>query len=613
MMSVADFARKQIGLLLPHAADGTRTELLWLQQYLDQETIRVLVIGEMGRGKSTFLNALLGREVLAASPTPCLVINTITYGSQAEAVPAFGPQAQHAIPVDASADYVLDHAPSATTGPFERFTLAWPLDYLNAQRRVELIEYPNTIYSPDAPTYEAFMEAVATADVVIMLLACDSLLSNMENEFILNELLPRGHSQLIFVCNGLDRVRAGEHDHVREEGMKRLNTYDAVEGKTAFFISAIDILENNTSASLHAFEAALKERLTADQVESTRATRIRAMLDRILDDVAPAVEQANAQIAEQHQDLEQRLVHMEGLLAQLNERKDKLDTLIHGLHEEKLSDLSVRTQNYFEQLADKVRARLHSADTARSQKEVSEAVTQWFQEQVEQDFQPWLAGQCREIAQRDSRHIQRELSYIQETVQALREVIGSGDADQSALPGAEPTFENDIFKQFRLEYSALLDKALGDLGDVGKTNATGFADVLAVAIGSALIMAFMGIGMFFVIPSALGISGIFLYKKLSTQGRARGDAYVEKVLQRFRDENRDKPQEYAAAVSELLREAVYQPLQDVVQSIMTAARDDAVRWQLATATQLETLNTRKSDGETLLDQMRMVRAQLQKT
>ena len=48
--------------------DRDREQLVALLNRLDAARLRVLVAGEAKRGKSTLVNALLGREVLPASP-----------------------------------------------------------------------------------------------------------------------------------------------------------------------------------------------------------------------------------------------------------------------------------------------------------------------------------------------------------------------------------------------------------------------------------------------------------------------------------------------------------------------------------------------------------------
>ena len=76
-------------LLNELAALGTerdREQLLALLDRLDASRLRVLVAGEAKRGKSTLVNALLGREVLPSGVTPLTAVTTtVRYGDDERA------------------------------------------------------------------------------------------------------------------------------------------------------------------------------------------------------------------------------------------------------------------------------------------------------------------------------------------------------------------------------------------------------------------------------------------------------------------------------------------------------------------------------------------------
>lgn len=89
---------------------------------LNDDTLRVLVMGKFSSGKSTFLNALMGQKLLPAKPTPTTaVIGEIVYSESPEAI--LHPKKGYAggnkpfpIKIEELAKYiVIDHTqPSAT-------------------------------------------------------------------------------------------------------------------------------------------------------------------------------------------------------------------------------------------------------------------------------------------------------------------------------------------------------------------------------------------------------------------------------------------------------------------------------------------------------------------
>ena len=73
-----------------------------LQERLDAARLRVLVAGEAKRGKSTLINALLGRDVLPSGVTPLTAVaTTVRFGSEPRAEVLFldGHEEKHPLTV----------------------------------------------------------------------------------------------------------------------------------------------------------------------------------------------------------------------------------------------------------------------------------------------------------------------------------------------------------------------------------------------------------------------------------------------------------------------------------------------------------------------------------
>ena len=86
-----------------------REQLAALLDRLDAARLRVLVVGEAKRGKSTLVNAMLGREVLPSGVTPLTAVTTtVRYGEDERAEVRFldGHDEKH--PLAALADLVTE-------------------------------------------------------------------------------------------------------------------------------------------------------------------------------------------------------------------------------------------------------------------------------------------------------------------------------------------------------------------------------------------------------------------------------------------------------------------------------------------------------------------------
>src|SRR6266704_1804019 len=91
------------------AGDDDRVALEGLRGRLDMQRLRVLVAGEAKRGKSTLINALLGRPVLPSGVTPLTAVaTTVRYGEDPHAEARFGDGHEDKYPLAALGDLVTE-------------------------------------------------------------------------------------------------------------------------------------------------------------------------------------------------------------------------------------------------------------------------------------------------------------------------------------------------------------------------------------------------------------------------------------------------------------------------------------------------------------------------
>ncbi|HYB46167.1 MAG TPA: dynamin family protein [Streptosporangiaceae bacterium] len=167
------------------AALGTerdREQIQALLDRLDAARLRVLVAGEAKRGKSTLINALLGRDVLPSGVTPLTAVaTTVRYGDDARAEVVFrdGHEEQH--PLSALADFVTE-----VRNPRNERMVAGVTVYLDAPvlaGGVELVDTPGTgsVFQWDT---EAAYEALRTMDAAVFVLAADPPVSASERDLL---------------------------------------------------------------------------------------------------------------------------------------------------------------------------------------------------------------------------------------------------------------------------------------------------------------------------------------------------------------------------------------------------------------------------------------------
>jgi hypothetical protein len=167
------------------AALGTsrdREQLAALLDRLEGARLRVLVAGEAKRGKSTLINALLGRDVLPSGVTPLTALaTTVRYGSDLRAEVIFLDGHEEKYPLTALADLVTERG-----NPRNRRGIAGVTVYLDEPllaAGVELVDTPGTgsVFEWDT---QAAHEALQSTDATVFVLAADPPVSASERDLL---------------------------------------------------------------------------------------------------------------------------------------------------------------------------------------------------------------------------------------------------------------------------------------------------------------------------------------------------------------------------------------------------------------------------------------------
>jgi Dynamin family len=163
-------------------SEDERATLNALCGRLDQGRLRVLVAGEAKRGKSTLVNALLGRPVLPVGVTPLTALATAVRDGQDEgAIAVFRDGRARSFPLSALEDLVTERG-----NPGNRRNLASVTVMVDAPvlaHGVELVDTPGTgsVYAHNTAEAEA---ALDTMDAAVFVLTADPPVSASERELM---------------------------------------------------------------------------------------------------------------------------------------------------------------------------------------------------------------------------------------------------------------------------------------------------------------------------------------------------------------------------------------------------------------------------------------------
>jgi GTP-binding protein EngB required for normal cell division len=182
MLNRGDALDKALEDLAALGTDRDREQLAALRDRLAAARLRVLVAGEAKRGKSTLINALLGRPVLPSGVTPLTaVVTTVRYGQDSRAEVRFGDGHEEKYPLAALGDLVTERG-----NPRNRRGIATVTAFVDAPvlaGGVELVDTPGTgsVYQWDT---DAAHQALETMDAAVLVLTADPPVSASERELL---------------------------------------------------------------------------------------------------------------------------------------------------------------------------------------------------------------------------------------------------------------------------------------------------------------------------------------------------------------------------------------------------------------------------------------------
>lgn len=293
-----------------------------LSKKVNNDTFKIQVIGTFKNGKSTFINSLLGEEVLPAYALPCTaVINEVKYGEKKEAVLYFRNPLPDNLPTSISPkalshmekygkidvpplhinyseleDYVVipmgeDPKEMLLESPYEKVELFWPLEML--KEGVEIIDSPG-LNEAETRT-RVTMDYLAKADAILFVLAADRLCSMDEMEFVENNLHEYGFTDPFFIVNRFDLIPESQRDGILRFAKMKLGEYSTND---IFFISASQALDGQVKKDDTLYEKSnmpllsqrLSEFLTNDKGKmklSQPARELKRIYNKTLHEVIP--------------------------------------------------------------------------------------------------------------------------------------------------------------------------------------------------------------------------------------------------------------------------------------------------------------------------------------
>jgi GTP-binding protein EngB required for normal cell division len=173
-----------------------------LVQKLEADRFHLVVVGEFNHGKTTFVNALLGAEILPVGVTPTTaVIHHLEYAEtpRAEVVYASGDRAT--IPFEEVNRFAVAGSQASEASDVKFIEVGYPAALL--QERIVLVDTPG-VNDLSLQRADITYSYIPRSDAVLFLLDAGQPLKESERVFLQDKLLAQSRSKIIFVVTKRD-------------------------------------------------------------------------------------------------------------------------------------------------------------------------------------------------------------------------------------------------------------------------------------------------------------------------------------------------------------------------------------------------------------------------
>ena len=325
----------------------------------------MLILGDMKRGKSTFLNALLGERILPSDVNPCTALLTLVqYGAEKTVTIHFKDGSDPDVidfatfkqqyTINPTESKVLEDRQEQAFPHVSHAVVAYPLPLL--QQGLEFIDTPGL--NDTEARNKVVLDYLDNCHAVLFLLSAVQPLTLDERRYLNNSLKGRGIT-LFFLINEWDRLRTNLVDPddaealvaaenaVRKELHAQLQDYcqrddDNLYHQRVFEISALQALRQRIKsddpepdwgdtgfpAFLHQLQHFLmKERMTAE------LQRVRAIARQVQARVTEAIDRRIPLLQDSKDDLKDRIDSVQTEFEVLNQIRDTYRDLIREMRD----------------------------------------------------------------------------------------------------------------------------------------------------------------------------------------------------------------------------------------------------------------------------------------
>lgn len=584
---------------------------------LTSHKFSVGIMGEFKRGKSTVINALLGREIMPADILPCsATMNRVTYDLQPHAQVIKNDGSVIEIPVDEIADYVTktNDENARRAEMVDEAIVYYPCQF--CQNGVDIVDTPGL--NDDERMDKISEEIIPKLDAVIMVIVPGAPFSKSEAEFVRNKLMGSDLGRLMFLVNKIDTIRPKDRERAVEDIRKRIQTtvldkmaeiygeksreYAEAKSKIGnvriFPISAANALDGRVDgdselleeSGIKDFEDVLTYMLTTERGVLELAAPL-AVISRSAADVVNAAEMRKNSMQLSAEDFEKKQQQAIGKIAEFRNRKKEESKRINAASQEAKANLLTQVNSFYSELETDLNSVVEKISIDKKsllQQAGQQAATQKMQEAVNETIKTKMANfserMQKQLMDALGEQAARSSAFATDIIGELHsemEISFAVPDDKSKLSNSKKTAFDVANVAFDAVTTFLAGGVVGSFGLAGlvkgyqqagaKGAAVGLGAGMVTTIGLALLTpaSLAGLPFCLIAAAASGATGKFAAKLLFP---AKGDQEYQTLMENTRKQIRASVAQMRASGE--LEHVLGQRIENAFDSLVAAINEE---------------------------------------